>query len=173
MKTNRTKVAHLLAVVFSGGVTAAIAQTVTGSGAGGEVNATTASVLGTAVAGLVYAGLQLRKRLSRDNVDMKADSYVQQALEQSQKNEALARDERNRAMDEARSAWSSKNADATLIGELRTENRMLKEQLSAMQQQVLAIRRGVQSVGQNVDTLKNSVEETQQRVTGNAPLGDN
>lgn len=173
MKTNTMRIAALLAAILSGGVTVAIAQTVTAGVAGSEVNATTASVLGTAVAGLVYAGLQLRKRLSRDNVDMKADSYVQQALEQSQKDAALARDERNRAMDEARSAWSSRNADATLIGELRTENRMLKEQLSAMQQQVLAIRRGVQSVGQNIDSLKNSVEETQQRVTGNAPLGDN
>lgn len=163
----------MLAVILSGGMTAAIAQTVVAGGSAVPVDATTASVLGTVVAGVVYAGLQLRKRLSRDSVDMKADSYVQQALDQSQKNEALAREERNRAMEEARSAWSSKNADSRQIGELLAENRMLKEQLLTMQKQVLTIRRGVQSVGQNVDSLNDSVEETRQRVTGNAPLGDN
>jgi hypothetical protein len=175
MKTNLRGFASILAVLFSGGVTAAIAQTVASSPGGSSfpVDAATAGWLASAVTAFVVAGLRLRKVMSRDGVDRKADSYLQQALDQAKANEAAARERESKAMEEARKAWASKNADSLELGSLRTENRLLKEQLDAMSQQVITIRRGVQSVGQNVDTLKNSVEQTQTRInTGAAPLGE-
>lgn len=136
------------------------------------INGSTAGWLGTAVAGLVWAGLQLRKKLSRDRVDVQADSYLQQSLVRAKEIEARLERERDKAMEEARAAWSSKNADSKELGRLSAENAYLKEQLQHQTEIVNAIRRGVQHVGQQVDTLKGRVEETQTRVSGIMPLGD-
>jgi hypothetical protein len=154
------------AAVFSGAAAAATAVSVSNVVPDSPINSTTAGLLGTGVAGLVWAALQLRRKMSRDNLDMKADRTAFEMLDRTQK-------ERDDAVKDARLAWASKNADSMELGQLRAENAYLKEQLRATQDMVSTIRRGVLEVGKNVDNVQTRMEKTAQKLTnsGSAPLG--
>lgn len=130
------------------------------------VNGTTASVLGTVVAGVVYGALALRKRLSSDGLEAKVNSTAGELLNRLTK-------ERDDAMQDARAAWSSKNADSLELGELRAKVGYLEEQLRVNLQAMTELRRGVQVVGRTVDAVKGRMEETTKQLgtTGPAPLG--
>lgn len=153
--------------LFSALATAATAAAVNSAIPDSPVSGTTAGWIGTGVAAVIWAALQLRRKMSRDGLDMKGDRAGIDMLERAQK-------ERDQAVADARAAWATKNADSLELGQLRAENAYLKEQLRANAELVAAIRRGVQDVGQKVDTVKGRMDTAEKRLTnsGNAPLGE-
>lgn len=131
-----------------------------------EVNGETAGWLGMAVATLVSGVLWLRRRTSRDGVELIKDRTEGKLLQ-------TAIDERDKAMAQARDAWSQRTADAGALGQLRAENEYLKRELAAAQQLVTDIRRGVQEVGRKVDETQSNLQAVERRTgkTDPAPLG--
>lgn len=172
-----SRMSALLAGLTSGGMAAAatVAAVAAGVPAPASMGLTElAAYIGGGTLGIVAAGMKLRAWLSRSGVDMKADSYLQQSLAQSKVDQDSLRAERDRAMQDARTAWASKTSDALELGQLRAENAFLKRQLEEQSAALAEIRRGVQSVGQRVDALKGKTDETQARISssGIAPLGE-
>lgn len=85
-------------------------------------------VINAAVAFMV-AVFWLRRKAHRDNTEItkdKAESNLVQTL----------REERDRAMREAREAWARRTADAERIAELATKNEYLERDVQALKHQV-------------------------------------
>ena len=113
----------------------------------------------------------LRRRLSRDGNQImqdRADGVTTKML--LEVNKALTV-ENERLTAEAREAWAKTNGDASVIGRLEAENGYLKERLGAAQDTINLIRRGVQEVGQKVDSVQTNLNETNRVIdSGMAPL---
>lgn len=131
-----------------------------------EVNGETAGWLAGGVATLVSGVLWLRRRTSRDGVELIKDRTEGRLLQ-------TAIEERDKAMEQAREAWGQRTTDAGQLGQLRAENEYLKRELATAQQQITDIRAGVMAVGRNVDETKSRLEEVERRTgkTDPAPLG--
>jgi hypothetical protein len=142
--------------LWCGIVTAATAATVPEV----PLNGTTASVLGTVVAAVVIAAMKLRSKLSRDGVDRSADGYLKDALAHANGERDQFKSEIATLKADARAAWSSKNADALELGELRAQVKFLTETLRTNNEAMAEIRRGVQQVGRNVDRVKDRQDST-------------
>lgn len=131
-----------------------------------EINAQTAGYLGGAVASLVAGVLWLRRRTSRDGVELIKDRTEGRLLQ-------TAIEERDKAMAQARDAWSQRTADAGALGRLNAENEYLKRELAAAQQLVNDIRRGVMDIGRKVDETQSNLQAVERRTgkTDPSPLG--
>lgn len=121
--------------------------------------------VGSFVGACIMAVLYMRRRLPKDKLEALKDRTEGLML-----NEARA--DRDKAMADAREAWSQLNAMQRTYGELTAENNYLKEQLRVNLELVTEMRRGVQSVGQITDRVKGRMEETTKRIgsSGAAPL---
>lgn len=121
--------------------------------------------VGSFVGAVIMAVLYMRRRLPKDKLEALKDRTEGLML-----NEARA--DREKAMADAREAWSQLNAMQRTFGELKAENGYLKEQLRVNLELVTEMRRGVQNVGRTVDTVKGHMEETTKRVgsSGITPL---
>jgi len=172
-----SRFAGLIAAACTGGIAAAATAAAVSSGAAPYDLPTgpgaLAAYVGTGVTALVVAALKLRTFLSRNSVNLTADNYLRESLEQSKVDADVARRERDQAKSEVREAWTAANANAVELGQLRAENAYLRKQLADQSEAIAAIRRGVQHVGQQVDTVQSRLEETT-KVTnsGIAPLGE-
>lgn len=131
------------------------------------VNGETAGWLGVVLSGFVYWILHMRRKTSRDNVELLKDRTEGALLK-------TALQERDKAMADAREAWSKANADAGTIGQLRAENEYLKRELSDARALIAEIRHGVQQVGRKVDVAQSNLTTVEKRVgsSGSAPLGE-
>jgi hypothetical protein len=131
------------------------------------VNGETAGWLGFFVSALVGVILHLRRKTSRDGVEILKDRTEGALLK-------TALEERDNAMRMANEAWAKANSDAGTIGQLKAENEYLKRELVDARAQISAVRRGVQEVGKQVDVTENNLSKVERRVgaTGPAPLGD-
>lgn len=130
------------------------------------ISGETAGILGGGVMALVGAILWLRRRTSRDGVELIKDRTEGQLLN-------TLREERNEMMKTAQVAWSRATADAGTIAQLRAENEYLKRELTDARHQVAAIRQGVQEVGRQVDAAQSTLVTVEKRVgaTSPSPLG--
>lgn len=130
------------------------------------VSGETAGVLGGGVMALVGAILWLRRKTSRDGVELIKDRTEGKLLQ-------TALEERDKAMAQAREAWSHRTTDAGTIGQLTAENDYLKRELDAARLQITEIRRGVMDIGKKVDTAQAGLVAVERKVgaTNPAPLG--
>lgn len=88
----------------------------------------------TAAVFSIAAGLLwLRRRLSRDNLEVKRDSGEMTLL-------ATIITERNTAMADAREAWAKRAADAELIGKLSAQVESLERINERMEREIDALR---------------------------------
>lgn len=122
--------------------------------------------IGFFVASAIGAVLYLRRRLPKDKLEALKDRTEGLML-----NEARA--ERDKAMADAREAWSQLNAMQFKQGGLTAENEYLKRELDAARQLVTEIRRGVMDVGKKVDSAQAGLVAVERKVgaTNPAPLG--
>ena len=130
-----------------------------------EVNGETAGWLTGGVAAFITGLLWLRRRTSRDGLEVIKDRTEGKMLQ-------TAIEERDKAMAQANEAWSQRTTDAGTIARLGAENEYLKRELAAAQQLITDIQRGVMGVGRNVDETKSRLEEVERRTgkTDPAPL---
>lgn len=131
-----------------------------------EVNGQTAGWLTAAIAGLVSGVFWLRRKTSRDGVELIKDRTEGKLLQ-------TTIEERNKAMAEAREAWSQLNSMQYAQGGLAAENEYLKRELDAARQQITEIRRGVMDIGRKVDTAQAGLVAVERKVgtTNPSPLG--
>lgn len=131
------------------------------------VTGETAGWLGGSVMTLVGLILYLRRKTSRDGVELIKDRTEGALLK-------TALEERDNAMRMANEAWAKANADAGRIGQLTAENEYLKRELSDARAQITEIRQGVQQIGRKVDATQSSLATVERRVgnTVPAPLGE-
>lgn len=125
------------------------------------VNGETATVVGSGVVGLIFSILFLRRKTSRDKLEILKDGTEGLMLR-------TAIDERAKAMQDARDAWSEKTSDARIIGQITAENEYLKRELAAAQEQIARIRRGVQVIGHNVDRVEEGLSKASNNLDDNA-----
>lgn len=109
--------------------------------------------------------LWLRRKLPKDTLAAHKDRTEGLML-----NEARA--ERDKALADARDAWSQLNAMQYKQGALSAEVDYLKRELDAARELVSEIRRGVQQVGQKVDVAESNLKTVEKRNgnSGPAPL---
>jgi len=131
-----------------------------------EVNGETAAWLTGGVTAFITCLLWLRRRTSRDGLEVIKDRTEGKMLQ-------TAIEERDKAMAQAADAWSQRTDDAATIARLGAENEYLKRELAAAQQQLADIRTGVMAVGRKVDETKSNLDEVERRTgrTDPAPLG--
>lgn len=144
------------------------------------INGETASVIGGGILALAGFLLVLRKKASAVGLDVTKDRQEGLMLKES-------REDRDKAMKEAREAWDQRASDAALIGELKgevryltginasfkEENEMLRKELTDAREHMAQIRLNVQSTGQIVDRAKTKLDTAEKRAreSGAAPLG--
>lgn len=145
---------------------ATTAQDVNNGGA--PVTGETAGILGVGVSMVVGAILYLRRKTSRDGLEIFKDRTEGAMMK-------TIIEERDKAIAEAREAWAIVNANAREMGELTAENSYMKRELAEAREYITSIRRGVQDVGVKVDAMKSGLEKVEKKVgdSGFPPLGKN
>lgn len=124
----------------------------------------TVGFMGSGIIGMILTILFLRRKTSRDKLEILKDGTEGLMLK-------TALEEKDKAMADARQAWSSKTDDARLIGQLTAENDYLKRELKVALEQLAEIRKGVQAVGQKVDRTKTDLDTASRNVSsGFTPL---
>lgn len=121
--------------------------------------------IGGFVGAAIVAVMYLRRRLPRDKLEALKDRTEGQFLAQ-----IIA--ERDKAIADAREAWSQLNAMQRESGRLNSETEYLKRELEGARALVTEIRQGVQQVGRKVDAAENNLKTVEQRNgnSGPAPL---
>lgn len=80
----------------------------------------------TTILGIIGTVMWFRRRISRDNLEVKKESAEQSIL-------ATLQEERDKAMAAAEKAWASRATDAQLIGKLSSEVKHLSETNQSLQ----------------------------------------
>jgi hypothetical protein len=93
------------------------------------------------------AVLWLRRRTSRDNTEIAKDRAETNLV-------SVLREERDRAMNEAREAWARRTGDAEKIAHLEAENGFLKRDVQALSNQVNELKQQLGLVFNAIRTIK-------------------
>jgi hypothetical protein len=112
----------------------------------------------SAIFGIAHVLLWLKRRMSHDRMESKADESVSRLIHTLQA-------ERDRAMSAAREAWDTKSSDSRLIGELSTkvlhlaaENGELRMQMDALRMEVGQLRKTLRQLAILTDALDEAPE---------------
>jgi len=114
------------------------------------------SVVG-AVLSVAGGLLWLRRRMSRDRLEVKKDSAETQLLE-------IIIKERNAAMDDAREAWSNRAADSKLIGALQAEVHGLRELNQKTNNEVELLRLLNARQSDDIETLRREINAVKEQI---------
>lgn len=88
------------------------------------------------VGGLILASIWFRRRMSRDGAEIAKDRAETNIVE-------VLRQERDKAMGDAREAWARRTADAEQIAALRSENEFLKRDINRLSEELEELKESV------------------------------